>query len=155
MWPHTECTDALHSFLSTRGLMYLIFEKGPIIHICLDSLYINAHLVGMNRVSFLPRLHRDHRRVGWGVLCPLRPVYPAQKLIFAQCSRNAGDDGASEEMFSRAVLPQGRRGPPVSSSTPSLYRWVTSTSLQPLTIWHSDGGLVVPCWPGSQGVLND
>lgn len=33
-------------------------------------------------------------------LCPLRPVYTAQKLIFAQRSRNAGDDGASEKMLS-------------------------------------------------------
>lgn len=42
-------------------------------------------------------LRQDQRSaLGWGAPCPLRPVYPAQKWIFAQCSRNAGDDGASE-----------------------------------------------------------
>lgn len=40
--------------------------------------------------------------------CPLRPVYPAQKWIFAQCSRNAGDDGASEEMFSQSHVATGQ-----------------------------------------------
>lgn len=24
-----------------------------------------------------------------------------------------------------------------------------------LTVWRSDGGSVVPCWPGSRGVLSD
>lgn len=63
----------------------------------------------MNQVSFLHRLQQDQGSVGWGVLCPLRPVYPAQKLIFAQCSRNAGDDGASEEMFSWSHVATGQK----------------------------------------------
>lgn len=65
--------------------------------------------MGINKVSFPPRLQQDQRSVGWGLLSPLRPVYPAQKLIFAQCSRNAGDDGASEEKFSWSRVATGQK----------------------------------------------
>lgn len=60
--------------------MYFIFGKGPIINICLYFLYINAHLVGMNQVSFLPRLHRDHKTCGMGCAVSPKACLPSSEI---------------------------------------------------------------------------